>query len=148
MLWALFLLIAAVWAIFLIPPLWADRRSFFRAGQRGGRTAGSDRPSDRTSPSTSGGRITGPGRAGRVIARRKRSLVGLGVTAIGTLAAVAVFGGVPLIIVHVLADLALVAYVAALRRIAVRRVSLADQVLRYPVDEHLYSSEYRVAQSR
>ena len=152
MLWGLFLLIAAVWAVFLIPPLWADRRSFMlEAGRRSARASSSGSSSNDTyrSPPNTGRAEKADASSSRIVVRRKRVLIGLAIAVIGSSAAIVFFGGIAFVTIHVLVDLALVWYVATLRRMAVRRhVAVLAQTVEEQADEALYGSRVRVVQSR
>lgn len=123
MAWALFLVVAGIWAVFLLPPLWADRRpSFFSPTRRqalaGTAQRGGTPPNTYQSPSHPvGGGAVGHDRA-TVLTRRRRALMILGGTALTSLVAVVVFGGRWLLVVHGAADVLLVWYVVMLRRIA------------------------------
>ena len=152
MLWGLFLLIAAVWAVFLIPPLWADRRSFLlEAGRRSAWAHASvSSPTDTyRSPPDSRGSMTQRSTGSRVLVRRKRVLIGLGIAVIASLAAILTIGGSTFVTIHVLVDLALFWYVVTLRGIAVRRQTarLAERVDEQ-ADEALYDSRVKVVHSR
>ncbi len=123
MLWALFLLIGAIWALFLIPPMWADRRSFFRAAQRRSRAA-------ERNPVSGDARTTVPmtqavmarrAYSQEMLTRRKNRLIALVVAVAGTLAMLLLLRAPGLLILHILADLALIAYVATLRRLNLRK---------------------------
>lgn len=152
MLWGLFLLIAAVWAVFLIPPLWADRRSFLlEAGRRAALTRGPASSSTDTyrNPPSERRAGTEPTTDNQILMRRRRMLIALGVAAIGSLAAFVALGGITFLTLHVAADLSLLWYVVSLRRIAVRRhTAVLAQAVDEQAKEDLYSSRVRVVQSR
>lgn len=152
MLWGLFLLIAAVWAVFLIPPLWADRRSSLLDAGRRSALAGSygspSRSTYRTTPGTGRGDV-GDTTGKRALVRRRRVLVGLTIAVIASLAAIVLIGGMASVAIHVLVDLALILYVSTLRRMAIRRhVTVLAETVHEPADEPLYESRVRVVQSR
>ncbi len=153
MLWALFLMIGAIWAVFLIPPMWADRQSAFRSKPRVASRAveGSGLASDvrTTTPFTQDDVVAGA-RHHEILARRRRWLTGLALTVLGTLAVFLMFRGTGLLVLHVMAVLALFVYVATLRRLTLRRIndlaslSIYDQAR----PEYMYSPPARAASYR
>lgn len=152
MAWALFLIVAGIWAVFLLPPLWADRRpssiSATRrqaASETGGRTGGALNTYQRPSY-PEGGSVEEPDRAD-IRERRRRALAILAGSALTSLVALLVFGGTWLVAVHGVADALLIAYVMMLRRIAKARQQSAP----LPVDledEMMQMSRVRVVRSR
>ena len=152
MLWGLFLLIAAVWAVFLIPPMWADRRSFLlNTGRRAARANGSASPSTEMyrNPADTQRARTIAAASRRNLARRRRVLVSLGIAAIATSVAFIAFDGAILATIHVLVDIVLVWYVVSLRRIAVRRrAAVLAQRVEEQAEATLTGPTVRVVQSR
>lgn len=151
MLWAFFLLIAAVWAIFLIPPLWANRRVIMLQSRRRPAPAlGSAWSSSDTfrSPVTVQNDPARGATRDRIIVRRKRVLVTLGAAAVASFVAMIAFGGAAFITVHVLVDVATIWYVSSLRRIVVRRraVSLA-QTNDEQADNAVHESRVRIVRA-
>ena len=123
MAWALFLVVAGIWAVFLLPPLWADRRPSSNSVSR--RQAFAERgslaglqPDTYQGPSHPEGEGSeAPDRAG-VLARRRRALVILAGVVLTSLVALLVFGGIWLLAIHGFADAVLAWYVVTLRGIA------------------------------
>lgn len=156
MLWALFLLIAGVWAVFLIPPMWADRRSSSMADNRRlsgnpARSRSVDRSPKRANPGSGNSRSRGREQFtnGRVLSRRRRALILLATIVLVTLSMTIAFGGLWAIALHVLADMMLAGYIVALRGIVRHRE--ADEREQYALRQEaevLYSSAVRVVQSR
>ncbi len=152
MLWALFLLIGAIWALFLIPPMWADRRSFFRDRQRRGRVAERNSASGdtRTTVPMTQAAMASRTYSHEMLARRKNRLIGLVVAVAGSLAMFLLLRAIGLLILHILTDLALIAYIATLRRLNLRRTdgltsrSIEDQMQQ----EYMYSPPARAASYR
>ena len=151
MAWALFLVVAGIWAVFLLPPLWADRRPSANSASRrravaghGTRTGGA--PNTYQSPSNpEGGGVEDPDRTG-ILARRRRALMILAGCALTSLAALLVFGGTWLVAVHGAADALLVSYVVMLRRIAKARPEAAP--LTAALEDEMQMSRVRVVRSR
>ena len=122
--WALFLAVAAVWAMFLIPRWWADRASH---------NLGSTRPdfgSLQPSNSKAGfgrmiGRVRAPsGEAGNavshreaVLARRRRTALILVVAGVASLAGWFVLDSLWMILIHIIVDAVFVWYITMLRRL-------------------------------
>jgi len=152
MAWALFMVIAGIWAIFLLPPLWADRRPSSIPAAR--RRAGLEEPGPRSgagrSTYQSSGYAVAEGRGldrSVILARRRRALSVLVGAALTSLVAAVVFDGSWLVGLHGAADAALIGYVVMLRRIAQARremISLEPDLK----DEMLDMSRVRVVQSR
>ena len=121
---ALFLLIAAVWAVFLLPPLWAGwysspSSSTRRYSKMSDRLEDTRLPSHDTYHSSGGANGAGPrdrDRAGK-LARRRRVLFVLTAAALGTLLSAAVFRSVWMLVLHAAAGAMLVWYMVMLRRI-------------------------------
>lgn len=118
----LFLLIAAVWAVFLLPPLWAgwyyspttSTRRFSKL------TAPLD---DAPVPSRDTYRSSGGGRAqerARKLARRRRVLSVLAAAAFGTLIVAVLSRNIWMVVLHISAGAALAWYAVMLRRIKER----------------------------
>lgn len=119
---ALFLLIAAVWAVFLLPPLWAGwYYSPMSSTRRFSRLVtpmeDAPLPSHNTYRSSGGQRVQG---RARKLARRRRVLFVLAAAAFGTLVLVAALRNIWMLILHVSAGAALVWYTVMLRRIKER----------------------------
>ena len=156
MAWALFLLVACIWAVFLLPPLWADRRSSSMSPTRrfsgvAAEPARVGRPSRDTyhiSGGTGGVVESGPDRA-RILSRRRRVIVILVATAVGALAAWSVFGGLWLLGLQVASDAVLIWYLVMLRGIAKRRRAAESlRAMSQQEDESRYSPRVRVVESR
>lgn len=152
MAWALFLVVAGIWAVFLLPPLWADRRrSSIPATRRQPVVAPPSStgaaPSTYQSPShPEGGRVEEPDPA-VILVRRRRALMILAVAVLTSLVALVVFGGTWLVAAHGFADALLVWYLVALRRIAKARQESAP-VTSGLEDEMMEMSRVRVVRSR
>lgn len=122
-----FLLIAGVWAAFLLPPALAKRRlspassteEFSKLTRQLGKARHVETP-DVIGPH--GGRQARLERD-RVIARRRQILVGLGAVAVATLVGAIAVGNVQLLLVHLLADAALAWYVVMLLQIKARQTA-------------------------
>ena len=152
MAWALFLVVAGIWAVFLIPPLWADRRpSSIHAARR---HAGLEEPGQRSGTGRNVYEVPGYSAAPEgsgldrsvILARRRRILVVLAGGASTSLVAAIVFSGSWLVALHVAADALLIGYVVMLRRIAQARRGLAPQESEFE-DEMLEMSAVRVVRS-
>lgn len=122
--WALFLVVAAVWAMFFMPRWWADRASHNPG------SALPDSEALRPSNSETGlGRMIGrvlvrSGEAGNtvshreaVLARRRRVAVILLSAAVASLVGWFVLNSLWMILIHVVADAVLAWYIMMLRRI-------------------------------
>ncbi len=118
---ALFLLIAAVWAVFLLPPLWAGWYYSPLSSTR--RFSGLIAPmEDAPLPSHNTYRSSGGRRAqerARKLARRRQVLFVLAAAAFGTLVLVLASRNIWMLVLHVSAGAALVWYTVMLRRIKV-----------------------------
>jgi len=127
MIW--FLVIAGVWAAFLLPPMLAARRSSplsstekFSKLTRG---LGNARSVSTDAPEVAA--VYAAAAAGldreRVLARRRRVLILLVATVVGTLVAAIAYGSVQLLMLNLLADAGLVWYVVMLLQIKARQVA-------------------------
>lgn len=99
----LFALLLGVWAALVVPSVIRSRREndvATRSQTRAGETH----------------RAAAEHRA-RVLARRRNALVILGVAVVGTLAAAIITGSWPILVISLIADVALAAYVAVLLQI-------------------------------
>lgn len=119
---ALFLLIAAVWAVFLLPPLWAGwyyspTSSTRRFSRLVAPMDDAPLPSHDTYRSSGGPRVQ---RRARKLARRRQVLFVLASAAFGTLVLVVAFRNIWMLILHAAAGAALVWYAVMLRRIKER----------------------------
>ena len=152
MAWALFLVVAGIWAVFLLPPLWADRRPSSIPAAR--RRAGLEEPgpSAGTAQNTYQAPIRSTGANGEehgqaaVLARRRRALLILCGGAVASLVALVFFGGPWFIGLHGAMVGLLIWYLATLRRIAKERyewASLAPEL----EDEIPETSQARVVRS-
>lgn len=156
MAWALFLLVAGIWAVFLLPPLWADRRtSPLSAARRVSTLTGQSERIGRSSHDTyhssggaSGAVGDGSDRAG-VLSRRRRVIVTLVATAIGTMAAVVAFKSLWMVGLHVVVDGTLIWYIVMLRRIKELQAAAESlRVISEQEEEIRYLPKIRVVQSR
>ena len=151
MAWALFLVVAGIWAVFLLPPLWADRRrSSISATPRQPVVAPPSStgvaPNTYQSPSQpEGGGVEEPDLSG-ILARRRRALLILAGAVLTSLVALFVFGGTWLVVAHGFADGLLVWYVVALRRIARARQELAP--VTSDLEDEMETSRVRIVRSR
>ncbi len=153
--WALFLAVAAVWAMFLIPRWWADRathsptRPDFRSLQPSNSEAGFG--------GTIGRVLTRSGDAGNavshretVLIRRRRAVLILLCAAVASLAGWFVLNSLWMILIHIIVDAVLVWYITMLRRLRAFREDVnalfdADYDYVPPTRDH---SAIRVVQSR
>ena len=156
MAWALFLLVAGIWAVILLPPLWADRRTSplsatRRFSKRVGQPERIGRPSHDTYHSSgglSGAVENGLDRAG-VLSRRRWAVAALVAASIGTLAMAAVFRSLWMLGLHGVVDAMLIWYVVMLRRIKeLQKAAESSRLRSEQEDEMLYSPRVRVIQSR
>lgn len=150
-LWGLFLLIAAVWAVFLVPPLWADRR-FSVAWSRPVERRVSPRQTStdlyQVPPENHSMQASRPPKE-LILLRRRRSLFSLGVFVLLTFLAIIAFGGTRFIILHLLADAALISYLLVLRRIKTRKASpIPVQGIGIRMEDDLYVPTVKVVQAR
>ena len=142
MAWALFLVVAGIWAFFLLPPLWADRRLTSLVGARSqsglGEPMQSSAPVQSTyhSPKHSGGPDGERLDRAVILARRRRALLILAGGATASLVALVVFRGPWLVGLHGAADALLIWYVVILRRLerarrnsALRSLGLEERML-------------------
>ncbi len=112
----IFLLIAGVWGAFLLPPVFRSRRytpisttqEFTRLTARLASVHG---PAAQTALM----------QRRQVLARRRRMLAVLAITVVVTLVAAVIIGSLPLLVVHVIADGALIWYIAMLLQIKQRQ---------------------------
>ncbi len=138
----IFLLIAGVWGAFLLPPVFRSRR---------------DTPISTTQEFT---RLTarlaavhGPAaqtalmHRRQVLARRRRMLIALAVTVAVSLLAAVALGSLPLLLVHVIADAALIWYVAMLLQIKQRQQTISNVVDITPVNSSQEQSETHILAS-
>lgn len=119
---ALFLLIAAVWAVFLLPPLWAGwyyspTSSTRRFSRLVAPMEDAPLPSHNTYRISDGPRVQG---RAQKLARRRRVLFVLASAAFGTLVLVVAYRNIWMLALHVSAGAALVWYAVMLRRIKER----------------------------
>ena len=142
--WALFLLIAAVWAMFLVPRWWADRASFdpdpsprprqsgsknlkgelFQGNTRVLRSGGTSQPAD--------SRVS---HREAVLARRRRMMLVLLSAAAGTLMGWFLLASMWMLLAHVIVDAVLVWYIMMLRRL---RTFREDVNALFDSDEHAH----------
>lgn len=121
---ALFLLIAAVWAVFLLPPLWAGwyyspTSSTRRFSRLVAPMDDAPLPSHDTYRSSGGPRVRG---RARKLARRRQVLFVLASAAFGSLVLVVAFRNIWMLILHASAGASLVWYAVMLRRIKEREM--------------------------
>ena len=154
--WAIFLAVAAVWAMFLIPRWWADRasqspgstRPDFRPLQRSNSEAGFGRQIERVLARSDedGGPVT---HREAVLARRRRMASVLLGAAVASLAAWFVLNSLWMLLIHVIVDAVFVWYIMMLRRIRAFREDVnalfADHEYVAPTRDH---SAIRVVQPR
>ena len=154
--WALFLAVAAVWAMYLIPRWWADRASInpsaarpdFRPLQRSNSEAGFGRTIERVLARSDedGDPVT---HRGAVLARRRRTASILLGAAVASLAGWFLLNSLWMILVHVIVDAVFVWYIMMLRRIRAFRQDVnalfADHDYVAPTRDH---SAIKVVQSR
>ena len=122
--WALFLAVAAVWAMFLIPRWWADR-----ASHNPGSTRPDSKPLQRPNSEAVSGRVmervlARSGEAANtvshreaVLARRRRAALILLGAAVASLAGWFVLNSLWMVLIHVIVDAVFVWYIMMLRRI-------------------------------
>ena len=162
MLWALLLLVAAVWAVRSLPRMWVERRrpapiarpalrqAETAAGGAVGTSGGTRRNSDvATGPAIAPGPAREPIDRSRVLVRRRRVMVVLVLAALGTLILAVLAGTLGPMIAHLAADTALAWYVVMLRRIKVTQAAaeaLRDMSERE--EETFYLPRVKVVQSR
>lgn len=113
--WALFLTVAAVWALFLIPGWWPDRASHNFGSPRSESDAGSGWVEGGLV--ASGERDNAVSRREAVLARRRQVVSVLLGAAVAGLAGWFVLNSLWMLFVHVIVDAVLVWYVVMLRRV-------------------------------
>lgn len=154
--WALFLAVAAIWAMFLIPRWWADR-----ATQNPSATRPDFRPLQRSNSEAGFGAVMGRvlARSGdegntvshreAVLARRRRTAAVLLGVAVASLAGWFVLNSLWMLLVHVIVDAVFVWYIMMLRRLRTFREDVnalfADHDYVAPTRDH---AVIRVVQSR
>jgi hypothetical protein len=134
MFYVLMFLIAGVWAAFLLPPAIANRKrspiarteefSRLAHGLGKARHVGTDTPEV---AATMAAVAIGVDKDG-VLARRRKILVGLGGAVLASLMAAWATGNVQVLIVHLVADAALIWYVVMLLQIKARQMATAGVV--------------------
>lgn len=132
-----FLILAGVWAVFLLPQLFEGRRTG---------PSGSLRNLER---STVLANIAAPGglealARRRTMIRRRRALVGLGATAAGLLAAAIVFNSSTWLMAAFVADFALAGYVTMLLSIREQKYRSAQKVVAMPTAQHTAAQPVRM----
>ena len=138
----IFLLIAGVWGAFLLPPVFRSRRytpisttqEFTRLTSRLASVHG---------PAAQSALMY----RRQVLARRRRILIALGITVAITLVAAVARGSIPLLIVHVVVDAALIAYVAMLLQIKQRQQAVQNVVDIRPAAPAAEQSEVQILAS-
>lgn len=119
----IFLLIAGVWGAFLLPPVFMSRKNtpisttqeFTRLTARLANVHGPEAQSAWIQRQ-------------RVLARRRRILIGLASAAVLSLVAAVSTGILPLLVVHIVLDAVLIWYVAMLLQIKQRQAAMADVI--------------------
>ena len=132
-----FLILAGVWAVFLLPQLFDGRKSA---------PSGSLRNLDR---STALANIAAPGglealARRRTMNRRRRALIALGAAAIGLLGAAIVFNSTTWLTAAFLTDFALAGYVTMLLSMREQRLRTAQKVVPMPVPQYAATAPVRV----
>lgn len=135
-----FLLIAGVWAAFLLPPALANRRlsplssteEFSKLTRQLGRArdVSTDSPEVLALQSAAANGVD----RGRVLTRRRRILVGLVSLVLVTLLAAIAFGSVQLLLLNLLADAGLIWYIVMLLQIKARQAETTNVVDIRPLD--------------
>ena len=155
MAWALFLIAAGIWAVMLLPRMWADRRfaSVAAVRRRGvslpesGRSAGPIRSTYLSSegpPRGAGDRVSRE----TILSRRRRALAVLLVAVTASLVAAVVSRGIWLLSLHGFADAMLIWYVVTLRRIAIARRERDRGFAASEPARGVYPSQVRIVGSR
>ncbi len=153
--WALFLAVAAVWAMFLIPRWWADRathsptRPDFRSLEPSNSEAGFGRTIGRVL-ARSGDAGNAVSHREAVLTRRRRAVLILLCFAVASLVGWFVLNSLWMILIHIVVDAIFVWYVTMLRRLRAFREDVnalfdADHDYVPPPRDH---SAIRVVQSR
>ena len=159
MLWALLLLVAAVWAVRALPRLWVERRRPPPVASQV--LAKRDAAPEAVARMSGGGYRSSAGATGpdvtsrketdrsRVLIRRRRVMVVLLFFAVGTLALAAVTGALGLLVAHLAVDTAIAWYVVMLRRIKAMQAA-ADALRRMSEreEETFHLPRVKVVQSR
>ena len=122
--WALFLVVAAVWAMYLIPRWWADRASHNSAAtrpdlsplRRSNSEAGFGRVVERVL-ARSGEEGNAVSHREAVLARRRRTASILLVVAVASLAGWFVLNNLLMLLIHVIVDAVFVWFIMMLRRL-------------------------------
>ena len=160
MAWALFLAIACLWAVCILPPLWVDRRtSWFVPNRRVVRLAGQLEQAGRVPRDTyhsSGQGSVAPDETMEsgmdsvaIMSRRRRAVVTLAAAAIGTLVLAVIFRSPWIIGSHLVSDAVLIWYLTMLRQIRDRqREAEIERMKSEQESEMFHSSRVRVVQSR
>ncbi len=148
-----FLLIAGVWAAFLLPPALTNRRSsplssteeFSKLTRQLGkaRSVSTDAPEVAALKDAAEAGIDREG----VLARRRQILVALVTTALGTLIGAIVFGNVQLLLLSLLADAGLVWYIVMLLQIKTRQAAAIAVVDIRPLAETVDRFQFQVISS-
>lgn len=145
-----FLLIAGVWAAFLLPPALANRRSSPMSSteefSKLTRHLGRARDVQTDSPEVAA--VLEAAAAGldrdNVLARRRRILMALITTAIVTLIGAIAFGNVQLLLVHLLADAGLGWYIVMLLQIKARQAAASSVIDIRPLPESTERAQFQV----
>ena len=132
-----FLILAGVWAVFLLPQLFDGRRS-----GPSGSLRSLERSTVLASMSAHGGLEAIARR--RTLNRRRRALVGLGVAALGLLAVAIVLNSTTWLMAAFVADFALAGYVTMLLSIREQKYRAAQKVVPMPAPQHSAPSPVRV----
>ena len=148
-----FLLIAGVWAAFLLPPALANRRSsplssteeFSKLTRQLGkaRSMSTDAPKVAALKDAAEAGIDREG----VLARRRQILVALVTTVLGTLIGAIAFGNFQLLLLNLLADAGLVWYIVMLLQIKARQAAVIAVVDIRPLAEPVDRSQFQVISS-
>ena len=137
--WALFLAVAAVWAMFLIPRWWADRathsptRPDFRSLEPSNSEAGFGRTIGRVL-ARSGDAGNAVSHREAVLTRRRRAVLILLCFAVASLAGWFVLNSLWMILIHLIADGVFVWYITMLRRIQTLRADVDAVFAEYDDD--------------
>jgi len=145
-----FLLIAGVWAAFLLPQAFANRRlspmSSTEEFSKLTRQLGKARDLSTDSPEVMAlqAAVANGVDRHRVLARRRRILIALASIVIGTLIAAIAFGNVQLLLLNLLADAGLIWYVVMLLQIKARQVEPTTVVDIRPLEMAGERPQFRV----
>lgn len=124
------LILVAVWAVFLLPTLWANRRysALHTTREFSNFTQDLDRAVNRSGTEAGGGDLTAGGAPvtrEKVLARRRLVMGILVLSATAGVLAFLLFRSVGVFLVSLPVHLALIGYVSALRRLKLRRLETA-----------------------